>query len=113
MVGDGARFVGDIITEGSLIMCGHVTGDGSIGGALSIARNAQWHGEVHAHDAVIAGQVTGAVHCVDKLELAASAVVRGAVSAKRLAIARGAIIDGDLIVTGDEPIVRFEDRRTG
>jgi cytoskeletal protein CcmA (bactofilin family) len=39
-------------------------------------------------------------------------VIRGRVSARTIAIARGAIVDGEIEVTSGEPIVEFEERRT-
>jgi cytoskeletal protein CcmA (bactofilin family) len=63
------------------------------------------------HDAVIAGRVTGAITVEGKLELGAQAVIRGRVSAKSLAIARGAVIEGDILVTSGAPIVQFEEKR--
>lgn len=111
VIGEHARFTGDVETDGALVLCGHIKGDGRVGGALSVAKSAVWEGEVHAHDAIVAGQVLGGLQVEDKLELAATAVVRGAVTAKRLAIARGAVIDGDLTMTGKDPIVEFEDKR--
>jgi cytoskeletal protein CcmA (bactofilin family) len=40
-------------------------------------------------------------------------VIRGRVSARSIAMARGATIDGDVIVTSGEPIVQFEEKRGG
>ena len=39
--------------------------------------------------------------------------IRGRVSARSIAMARGATIDGDVIVTSGEPIVQFEEKRGG
>ena len=47
----------------------------------------------------------------DRLEVGSAAVIRGQVSAKSLAIARGAVIEGDIMVTSGEPIVQFEEKR--
>jgi len=40
-------------------------------------------------------------------------VIRGRVSARSIALARGATIDGDVIITSGEPIVEFEEKRGG
>jgi len=40
-------------------MCGIVRGDGRVGGALRMAVTAEWHGEIHALAAVIAGKISG------------------------------------------------------
>jgi cytoskeletal protein CcmA (bactofilin family) len=111
VIGEGVELLGDIRAPGALMLSGSVKGDGEIGGTLSISRGAHWEGEIKVHDAVIAGRVTGAITVEGKLELGAQAVIRGRVSAKSLAIARGAVIEGDILVTSGAPIVQFEEKR--
>jgi cytoskeletal protein CcmA (bactofilin family) len=107
----GSRLVGDIETPGALMLGGSVQGDGNIRGELSISPDAEWIGEVHAASAVIAGRITGAISVTARIEIAATAVIRGRVSARSIAMARGATIDGDVIVTSGEPIVQFDEKR--
>jgi cytoskeletal protein CcmA (bactofilin family) len=38
-------------------------------------------------------------------------VIRGRVQARSIAVARGATIDGEMMVTGTEPVVQFEEKR--
>ena len=92
-------------------MNGEIEGDGRVGGELSVAAGARWHGDVDARRAVVAGTMEGNVRVEEKLELGATAVVRGRVSARTIAIARGAIVDGEMTVTGAEPVVWFEEKR--
>jgi cytoskeletal protein CcmA (bactofilin family) len=107
----GSRLQGDVETTGPLMIAGHIIGDGRIGGELSIGPDAHWEGNVYAQRAVVAGKVTGSIVVSGKIEIAASAVIRGRVSASHIAMALGATIDGDVAVTGTEPIVEFEERR--
>ena len=93
-----SRLVGDIETPGALIASGHVQGDGQVGGELALS-------------AVIAGTISGAILVSEKIEIAATAVIRGRVSARRIAMARGATVEGELTVTSGEPIVEFEEKR--
>jgi len=102
---------GDVETAGGLMIGGHVIGDVRIGGELSIGPDAHWEGNVYAQCAVVAGKVTGSIVVSEKIEIAASAIIRGRVSARTIAMALGATIEGDVAVTGTEPIVEFEDRR--
>ena len=46
-----------------------------------------------------------------KLEIGYTAVIRGSVSARTIAIAKGAIVDGDIVVTSGEPPLEFEEKR--
>jgi cytoskeletal protein CcmA (bactofilin family) len=47
----------------------------------------------------------------DKLEIGYTAVIRGKVSARTVAIAKGAIVDGEIEVTSDAPVMQFEEKR--
>ena len=47
----------------------------------------------------------------DKLEIGYTAVIRGKVSARTIAIAKGAIVDGEIEVTSDTPVLQFEEKR--
>lgn len=107
----GARLVGDIDTPGALIVSGEVSGNGRVAGELSIGAEAHWHGELLAHSAVIAGRITGGITVSDKIEIAATARILGRVTARTIAMARGALIDGDITVTGTEPMLQFDERR--
>ncbi len=38
-------------------------------------------------------------------------MIRGKVSARTIAIAKGAIVDGEIEVTSDSPVLQFEEKR--
>jgi len=110
-IAEGTQFVGGLETRGALIVLGSIQGDGRVGGTLSIARGAEWRGNIEAHHAVIAGRVTGDIRIAGKLEIGASAVIAGRVTARSLAIANGAVIESEVTVTSGEPVIHFEERR--
>ena len=110
-VAEGARVSGDLDTGGPLVICGAVRGDGRVGGTLRMAVTAEWQGEIHAHAAVIAGRISGKLVVEDKLELGATAVIRADIVAGRIAIARGAVINGTVTVTSGEAVMQFEEKR--
>jgi cytoskeletal protein CcmA (bactofilin family) len=112
LLANGTRLVGDIETPGALMLGGSVQGDGNVRGELSVGPEAEWIGEVHAVSAVVAGRITGAISVSERIEIAATAVIRGRLSARSIAMARGATIDGDVVVTSGEPIIQFEEKRT-
>ena len=110
-IAEGTRFVGDLETGGALVVCGAVHGDGRIGGTLTLARGAEWTGNLVAKQGIVAGRVTGDLAIDGRLEIGASAVITGRVTARSLAIANGAIIESDVTVTSGDPVVRFEEKR--
>ena len=112
-VAEGSRLTGDLETPGPLVMCGVVRGDGRIGGTLRMSVTAEWHGEIHALAAVIAGTISGKLVVENKLEVGSTALIQADIVARSIAVAKGAIIDGVVTVTSGEPVVQFEEKRTG
>ncbi|HEX3843283.1 MAG TPA: polymer-forming cytoskeletal protein [Steroidobacteraceae bacterium] len=110
-VAAGCRLTGDVETDGPMLLCGSIRGDGHVGGALSLTADAHWEGEVHASAAIIAGRFTGRLVIEGKLEIGASAVIHADIVARAVAIARGAVVDGDMTVTGGQPVVHFDEKR--
>ena len=53
----------------------------------------------------------GGLSVKGKLEIGYTAVIRGSVSAQTIAIAKGAIVDGDIVVTSGMPMQEFEEKR--
>jgi cytoskeletal protein CcmA (bactofilin family) len=109
LIASNARLVGDF--ETALLLNGQITGNGRVGGELGISQGGRWDGEVRAQRAVIAGHMHGTLIVAEKLEIGASARISGRVTAKQIAMARGAIIDGELAVTGSQPIIEFDEKR--
>ncbi len=112
-VAEGSRITGDLETTGPLVVCGSVAGDGRVAGPLHMSVTAQWHGEIHAQAAVVAGRITGRLVIEDKLEVAATAVIRADIVARTIAIAKGAVIEGAVTVTSGQPVVQFDEKRSG
>ena len=86
-------------------------GDGRIGGALRMSVDSSWEGEIHAKHGIIAGRVTGKLVIGEKLEVGASAVIHADVVARSVAIAQGAVIQGEVTVTTGEAVLHFEEKR--
>ncbi len=110
-IGAGSIFKGDLKCEGDLVVGGAVTGDGIVRGGVTLSGDGSWHGTVEASSAVIAGTVQGALLIADKLEIRKTARVHGTVRAKSIAVAQGALIDGEMSVTSGAPIVTYEEKR--
>ena len=111
VIGAESVFIGNIRGAGQFIVSGEVHGDGEIDGGLNLAVSGVWNGTIQAHHAIIAGKITGGLAVRDRLEIGYTAVIRGRVTARTVAIARGAIVDGDIEVTSGEPVLEFEERR--
>jgi len=110
-IGADSVFVGNIRGAGQFVVSGEVHGDGELQGGLNLSATGSWHGFIQAEQAIIAGKIIGGLTVRDKLEIGYTAVIRGKVSARSIAIATGAIVDGEIEVTSGAPVLQFEERR--
>jgi cytoskeletal protein CcmA (bactofilin family) len=112
-IGAESVVVGNIKGAGQFVVSGEVHGDGDIQGGLNLSATGSWHGFIQAEQAIVAGKITGGLTVRDKLEIGYTAVIHGKVSARTIAIARGAIVDGEIEVTSGSPVTEFDERRNG
>jgi cytoskeletal protein CcmA (bactofilin family) len=110
-IGAESVFVGNIRGTGHFVVSGEVHGDGDLKGGLHLSATGSWYGFVQAQQAIVAGKITGGLSVKDKLEIGRCAVIRGKVSARTIAIAKGAIVDGEIEVTSGTPVMQFEEKR--
>jgi cytoskeletal protein CcmA (bactofilin family) len=113
VIGAESIVTGDVRGAGQFVVSGEVHGDGDLAGGLNLSVSGVWNGYIRAEQAVIAGKITGGLAIKDKLEIGYTAVIRGKVSARTIAIAKGAIVEGEIEVTSDEPMLHFEEKRGG
>lgn len=107
------KIVGTITGNGPYVICGTVEGDCDIDGPLTLAVGGSWHGILRATDIVVAGTVQGDVIAGQRVEIAGTARVTGSLSGHSIAVAEGAIIEGEIKVTNGTPPVKFEEKRRG
>ena len=104
-------FTGKMNCSGDVVVAGAVKGEVRSSGCFMLYSKGQLEGSIDAADAVISGRVEGIVAVAGKLEVRRSARIRGSLRAGMIAVAEGAIIDGDLTSTRDPSVVRFEEKR--
>jgi len=110
-IGAESVFVGDIRGAGDMVVSGEVHGDGELQGGLNLSATGSWHGFIQARRAVVAGKITGGLSVKEKLEIGCTAVIHGKISAGTIAIAKGAIVDGEIEVTTGLAPLEFHERR--
>ncbi len=113
VVGASAVFIGKIAGEGNFEIYGSVEGDSDIKGTLVLHESGYWKGNVLAKNAVIAGIVDGDIMAKEKLELTSTAQIKGNVVGGIVAIAEGAVFDGEIHITKKEHIKFFKENRNG
>lgn len=113
LIGSGTTFTGAFECGGDLVVSGRIVGDARVAGSVTLADGGHWQGDVGASTAVIAGEMHGNLSITDRLEIRKTARIRGTIYAKSIAIATGAVIDGDMSVTSNVPVIHFEEKRRG
>jgi cytoskeletal protein CcmA (bactofilin family) len=88
--------VGDLETDGVVRVEGRVRGTVRVGQQVLVATGAVIEGDLHTQEAVIAGQVNGAIYAKDRVELQATAAVSGDILTPRIAIVEGARVTGEV-----------------
>jgi cytoskeletal protein CcmA (bactofilin family) len=111
-VASGTRIVGTIMGKGSYVFCGTIEGDCDITGLVTLAEGGRWKGTLKATDIVIAGTVEGDVVGERRVEIAGTARVAGSLAGLAIAVAEGAIIEGDIKVRGGRAPSTFEEKRS-
>jgi cytoskeletal protein CcmA (bactofilin family) len=112
-IGAGSKFTGNLECDSDLVVGGAVFGDGVVRSAFTLSDGGRWEGRIQSTNAVIAGEVQGSVVVNEKLEIRATARIHGSVQARVIAIAQGAVIDGDMAVTSGQPVVHYDEKRKG
>jgi len=114
IIGADTVIVGNIRGKGHFVVSGEIHGDGELDGALHLAVTAKlaWHGS-HADQAIVAGKITGGLIVKDKLEIGYTAVIRGRVSARTIAIAKAPSSTARSKSRPITPVVEFEEKREG
>lgn len=107
-VGPGSVFTGTIGGEGHTIVLGRVEGSSDLNGTLVIGEGGAWMGNVTAKNVVIAGELEGTIVAQEKIEILSTAKIRGSLTSPVIAIAEGAVHDGEIHM-GE--VKRFTDHR--
>jgi cytoskeletal protein CcmA (bactofilin family) len=107
------KVVGTITGQGAYVFCGTVEGDCDIDGPLTLAQGGHWKGTLKAIDIVVAGTVEGDVVAQQRVEISGSARISGSLSGNSIAVAEGAIIEGEIKVTSGAEPTTYQEKRQG
>lgn len=96
-IGKSISLKGDLSGNEDLTIEGHVEGRVDLpNNLLTIGANGSVNAEVHAKTVVVVGKVTGNVSAAERIEIQATGLVNGDVSAPRLVVAEGAVVNGSI-----------------
>ena len=96
-IGRSLHVSGEITSDEDLAIEGSLDGRVTVRNAtLSIGPDAHVEGDVRGHRVVIAGRVRGGVYAGERIDVRASANVRGNLSANQVVLADGAQFNGGI-----------------
>jgi cytoskeletal protein CcmA (bactofilin family) len=112
IIADATIFQGDFKSSAPVIVFGMIEGDCEIDNLLTIERPGAWVGNIKAEGVIVNGKVRGNITTDGKLEIGSSGHILGDVVAGTLAIASGAVIEGEMHMTDHDEPHHFEEKRT-
>ena len=102
---------GELTGKGSYVFGGSVVGDCRVEGPITLAAGGHWKGTLQGSDVIIAGTVEGDVIATQRVEIWGTARVSGSLCGNSIAVAEGAVIEGEIKVSsGHEPLT-FQEKR--
>jgi cytoskeletal protein CcmA (bactofilin family) len=101
---------GEISTEGTIRVDGRVEGRVHRADTLILGTNGVLMGDVESREVIIAGTVEGNIVAGGRVELKASATVRGDVRSSAMTLHEGATLNGHVIIARHE-VAPVEGRR--
>lgn len=113
IVGTDVQFSGRLTGSAPVIVLGEFEGECHIEQrSVTVEAGGLWKGRIEANSVVVNGTVEGDVQADEKLELGNQAKITGNVCAAFVAIAEGAVVEGDIKMTGQrqEPLHFVEKR---
>ena len=111
LINEGCKITGVITGSGNYQVSGEIDGDCDIDGTVSLARNGLWQGTIKAQHVIVSGHVEGDILASGKVEIANSARISGTVSGEAIAVAEGAVVEGQMKTTGQPEPVGFVEKR--
>ena len=111
IISEGSILLGTLAGTDDYVIYGSVDGTCDLGSAVMLQKSGRWTGDMVAENIVIAGKVEGNVTARNKLELTSSAKIEGNIAGKTIAIAEGAVVEGNISMTSEEDVSYFVDHR--
>ncbi|MDH5649969.1 MAG: polymer-forming cytoskeletal protein [Gammaproteobacteria bacterium] len=111
VIGAGSIFKGDLHGKENYVIYGQVEGTSKIDGAVVLEEEGKWVGTIQGTYVIVAGSVEGDVIATEKIELAPTAKITGNVVAPVIAIAEGAVIEGQMKMVGAKEVTHYADQR--
>jgi cytoskeletal protein CcmA (bactofilin family) len=103
IIGVGMTVRGDLESNGVVKVEGAVDGDVKTSSQVLVAKGGVVHGDIETTDLVVGGTVNGAVRASGRVEVQAGASVQGDITTRRIFVAEGGSLNGQIRMGGADP----------
>jgi cytoskeletal protein CcmA (bactofilin family) len=93
VIAAGMQLEGNVQSSGVVKVSGIVLGNVSADNQVLVAKGGRVDGDVHTREAVLDGEVMGSIIAEERVEIQASAVIRGDIVTPRLMVHEGAVLN--------------------
>jgi len=111
IIGAESALTGSFKGKDNYLVYGRVEGECDLEGAVMLGEGGCWVGNIVAHHVFIAGEVEGDITAHGKIELLASARIRGHLTSPVIAMAEGAAFDGEIKMEKQSQVTSYSERR--
>jgi len=111
IIGANSVCAGHFTGKDNYAVHGRIEGECDLDGTVMVGPTGHWAGDILATNVIIAGSVDGDVTAREKLELAPTANIRGNLKSPIIAIAEGAVYDGQIRMQQATRVTRYVERR--
>jgi cytoskeletal protein CcmA (bactofilin family) len=102
IIGEKAKFKGEVFTAGSISINGEFEGRVSSEGEIIIARGSKIRGDVQGVSVIVSGSVDGNIVATQNLEISKTGRVHGDLTGGRIIIEEGSSYQGKVKVEGQK-----------
>ncbi len=111
LISEGCKIKGEITGRGNFMINGEIDGQCDIEGTVTVAKDGFWRGTIKADSIIVTGTVEGEIQASDAVEIGDTARVSGSISGASIAVAEGAIVEGEMQTTGQDQPTAFVEMR--
>jgi len=112
VIGQGSVINGKLGGNDDYIILGRVEGSADIKGTLIVQDGGEWRGNMTADYIILCGKVHGDIYARTRLEITNTAQVTGNISGQSIAIAEGAVFEGEIRMQMKQDVTYFDDQRS-
>ena len=80
-------------------------------GTVTIAEGGSWSGSIVAANVIVAGRVSGDILSSGQVEIGRTAHIEGVVTGEKIAVAEGAVVDGEMKTRSQDEPLSFSEKR--